>query len=272
MMIIEKQDRTMNKLFAMILISFAFIVHPVKAQNKTVNLTNSAEQASIDVIVRNGSVSVVGYDGDTIEISSDIRAVKIAGNKSNNGHQEGPRITLGSAGVEVKEANNNLKIVSLSVKYVVNLVIKVPIKSDLEIWVEKGGDISISNVLGQMGVSAGTGTIKAMGINGPIVAETQSKNIHIGFSVLNQNKPSYLVSHSGNIEIDISSAVKSNIEIETLKGEIFSGSQDDLKKQNKGKNSLLNEYGSLVLPFKGGGQKLSVNTYSGNVYIRNEQK
>jgi len=255
----------MKKLFVLVLISFAFVASPLKAKNYSVNLTNAAEHASIDIIVRNGSVSVVGYDGDTVEISSDITAAKTYGN-----HSSVKQFTLDDADVEIKELNNSVKIISLSVNYVVNLVIKVPQQSDLEIWVEKGGGILISNVQGQLGMSAGTGAIKATDISGPIVAETQAKNIHVDFAALHQNKPSYLVSHSGNIEIDISAKVKSNVEIDTLKGEIFSGNEDEFKKQSKSNNSMENEYGLLVLPFNGGGQKLSIHTYSGDVYIRNK--
>lgn len=249
-------------------------------------LSKPGEPVSIDVEVYRGSVTLVGYKGDTIEISAktstfagkdkDLKKVKAKINQKNSlRSSEGLKsVKSQSMRLEIEEKNNAVEISSEVSNQHVDLIIKVPQRSSVEVELYKGGDININGVNGGLELEAYQGMILAKNISGPIVAETANTDIVVSFSDFTKTSPSSLTSHLGNVDITLAKTVAANINVQTYQGEIFSGLDkdfvvvDEIKKNEKGQKQRIVLGGTMQAKVNGGGQEISLISYSGNLYIR----
>ena len=266
------------------------------AQEKTysLSLSNPMEPAILDIEVHTGSVTVVGYDGKTIEITANVspvkdnpltkqqKKIKKQINRKMSQHQssqtrstEGLKVVKSSMlHLEIEEENNEVEITSETMNQHVDLVIKVPSKSSVSIELYQGGGIEIDNVHGELELESYQGGVNAKNVSGPIVAETYTQDIVIAFSDFNNNTPTSLTSHAGNIDISLASKIKANVNVQTFQGEIFSGlttdfvASDEVQQKNKGDKQKVVIGGIMQAKVNGGGQDLSLITYMGNLYIR----
>jgi len=249
-------------------------------------LSKPGEPVSIDIEVYRGSITLVGYKGDTIEISAksstfsgkdkDLKKVKNKMNKNNSSRSTKGLKSVKSQGMrlEIEERNNQVEISSEVSNQHVDLVIKVPQRSSVEVELYKGGDLNIDGVNGELELESYEGMIIANNISGPIVAETARTDIVVNFSDFAIKTPSSLTSHMGNVDITLAKKVAANVNVQTFQGEIFSGLDkdfvvvDEIKKNKKGKKQEIVLGGIMQSKVNGGGQDLSLTSYSGNLYIR----
>ncbi len=249
-------------------------------------LSKPGEPVSIEIEVYRGSVTLVGYKGDNIEISAkssvfsgkdkDLKKVQNKINQNNAARStDGLKsVKSRSMRLEIEEKNNQVEISSEVSNQHVDLVIKVPQRSMIDVELYKGGDIKIDGVNGGLELEAYDGMIIARNISGPIVAETARTDIVVSFSDFAKSSPSSLTSHMGNVDITLAKKVAANVNVQTYQGEIFSGLDkdfvdiDEIKKNNKGHKQKIVLGGIMQSKVNGGGQVLSLISYSGNLYIR----
>jgi len=263
---------------------------------KTYSLTLSdpSKPASLEIELYNGTVTVEGYSGKTVEIIADISDAKENEGRDKLGqrinqrmkqklttHKSKPRSTEGLKVVsksmlrlEIEEDDNEVEISSESMNQHVNLVVKVPMTASLDIEVYQGGDITINNISGGIEVEAYQGSVTATGISGPIVAETANTDIVVSFSDFDKTNPSSLTSHAGNVDITLAKSIAANVNVQTYQGELYSGltqefsAIDEVKQNSKGGKQKIAIGGILQAKMNGGGQDLSLISYSGNLYVR----
>ncbi|NQZ21793.1 MAG: hypothetical protein HRT53_06995 [Colwellia sp.] len=249
-------------------------------------LSKPGEPVSIDIEVYRGSITLVGYPGDTIEISAktsnflakdkDLKKVKARKNPNNSQRStEGLKsVKNQSMRLQIEEKNNKVEISSEVSNQHVDLVIKVPQRSSIDVELYKGGDIDIDGISGGLELEAYQGMIIAKNISGPIVAETARTDIVVSFIDFSQTSPSSLTSHMGNVDITLAKNVAANVNVQTYQGEVFSGLDkdfivvDEIKKYKKGQKQKIVLGGIMQAKVNGGGQALSLISYSGNLYIR----
>jgi len=277
--------KTLSALFlAMVASNFQLANAAEKSYN--LPLSNPGEPVSIELEVYRGSISVVGYQGDTVEISAktstfsgqdkDLKRVK-----RKLGEHSVARSTEGLKSVkqqgmrlEIEERDNQVEISSEVSNQHVDLVIKVPQRSSVEVELYKGGDINIDGIQGALELEAYGGMINASNVSGPIVAETARTDIVVSFSDFSTTNPTSLTSHMGNIDVTLTPKTAANINVQTYQGEIFSGldkefiAVDEFKKNKKGKKQEIILGGVMQAKVNGGGQDLSLTSYAGNLYIR----
>jgi len=281
-----------------ILSSLTFGVANGAEKNYSLPLSNPSEPASLKVELYRGTVRVIGYQGDKVEITANISVVenkdlsakekkitaKIAKKLSQHGQTktrsiEGLKAVNNSMlHLEIEEENNEVEITSESMNQYVDLVIKVPSKSSVELEVYQGGDIHVEDIQGSLELESFQGGITASNVSGPLVAETYTQDIVINFSDFDKASPTSLTSYTGNVDISLAKSIKANVNVQTYQGKIFSGldsdfiPNEDVKKQSKkGKKQKIVIGGMMQAKVNGGGQELSLITYSGNLYIRKEK-
>lgn len=257
-------------------------------QTHSLPLSKPGQPVSVEIEVVNGNITVIGYEGDTIEISAtttnnkndknshELKKIHKANrNRSPARSSQGLKSISGNMlRLEIEEDNNVVEIKSeISTQYV-NLIIKVPHRSKLDISLYYGGDIKVDSVQGGIELESYKGAIYANNISGPIVAETHLKDIVVVFSDFNETSPSSLTSHSGNIDITLTKSIAANITVQSYQGEILSGleqefvSVEEVKKTKRGNKQKITIGKTMQAKLNGGGQELSLTTYSGNLYIR----
>jgi len=279
----------MKKTFTLTLVAMLFgSIQSARAAEQSYNLSlsNAGEPVSIDLEVYRGSVTLIGYKGDTIEISAktsifsgkdnDLKKVNNGINKKNSSRSTKGLKSVKSQGMRLKieERNNKVEISSEVSNQHVDLIIKVPQRSSVDAELYKGGDINIDGVNGGLELEAYEGMILAKNISGPIVAETAKTDIVVSFSDFAKTGPSSLTSHVGNVDITLAKKVAANVNVQTYQGEIFSGLDkdfvvvDEIKRNKNGQKQKIVLGGVMQAKVNGGGQTLSLISYSGNLYIR----
>ncbi len=262
-------------------------------KNYSLTLSNPGQPAKVEVELHRGELTVIGYDGSTIEIKAEMKdreeseqtkhAKKIQKQvkKSWNKHKQPERSTEGlkavknvTVNLEIEEDNNEVEISSMSMNQYVHLTLMVPYNTAVESEVFQGGGIEVKDVSGELELQAYQGGIKAMNVTGPIVAETQTQDVVIELNEFNSETPTSLTSHLGNIDITLGAKVAANINVQTFQGEIFSGldsefmAVENVDRRDKSRRQKIVLGGTMQAKVNGGGQDLSLTTYMGNLYIR----
>ena len=139
----------------------------------------------------NGAISVKGYKGDTIKMIARVKTldkVKQEKQRSESKIKKGdPRngltkISNTGLKLEIEKHGNSISIGSMGKKQYLELELKVPFKSNLQLQLHRGGDIIVSDIQGSLDLQNLRGAIKATGIVGPIVAESVRQDVVVVFN------------------------------------------------------------------------------------------
>ena len=278
--------------FATLLFVSCNLVAKEQVYERSISLSEPDKLADIEVMLMNGSISIEGYKGNSIEILARVKSLdkvsegderkrlKTKSNKTSQVKKDDPRKGLTKVAntgmqLEIEKRGNSVSIGTMNRNQYVELTLKVPFKSDLELQLHRGGDINVNNVQGSLDIQNLRGGIKATGIIGPIVAESVRKDVVVVFKSFNAEKPSSLNAHGGNVDISIPKKSKVRIEIKSYQGEIYSGidskfeSIDNVEEgdANSDRHSTI-VGGAMAASLNGGTQKLMINTFKGDVFVR----
>jgi len=281
-------------LFIMVTTS-AYIAAPV-SKDYSLKLSSPGEPVEVEVNLYYGAITVEGYDGEVVEINaefveldkvsksdhsdeedmkSEVVETELNKNTKKKGRQgrstEGlKRVTNNSIRLQIEEDDNEIDISSDMKNRLVKLHLRVPKRSALELSIYRGEDINISSIDGNIELSNYSGSIIASDISGPIVAETYRGEIIVDFNHFNDSNPTSFAAHNGSIDVSIPGKTKARVEVKTYRGEIFSGLEskftpEDEQSQN---NNQIVIGGLMAAEMNGGGQKITMSTFGGNIYIR----
>lgn len=262
-------------------------------KNYSLTLSNPELPAKVEVELHRGQLTVIGYDGKTVEIKAQMKDLKESEQtkhakkiqkqikKSWNRHKQPERSTEGlkavkntTVSLEIEEDNNEIEISSMTMNQYVHLTLMVPYNTSVESEVFQGGGIEVKDVSGELELQAYQGGIQAINVTGPIVAETQMKDVVVELNEFNSETPTSLTSHLGNIDVTLGANVTANVNVQTFQGEIFSGLDSDfiaiekVDKKDKSRKQKIVLGGTMQAKVNGGGQDLLLTTYMGNLYIR----
>lgn len=147
-------------------------------------------------------------------------------------------------------------------------VLTVPNRLNLKVesmrWT--GGDIKIEGMTGEVEARSNVGDIALVNVTGPLVIWTLSSDITIQYDQLSQQGPHAISSTSGEIDITMPPGSKGTFDLKSISGEIYS----DLGIELPQKNDMNLVAGSIKAKgtLNGGGVDFSVNSISGDVYLR----
>lgn len=180
-------------------------------------------------------------------------------------------------GVNIIEEDGIVKIIGVT-KKVKDYTYKISVPDGIAVSIDydspfASGELKISSYNGSIEVKTLSANVKITDCTGPFTVNSISGDIEAVFSSFNQGQPSSLASVSGLVDVSLPANTKADIIISNVTGDIYNnlglvslaGSQDG--KRSKGlkkyKNSSKSEY-----TLNGGGQKLLLETISGNIYLR----
>lgn len=299
----------MKKLISIFLSFLILSHANANVQNKRyeLELTNPDKPMSLSVDMRNGSIDVEGYDGKTVEIVASFTPLSkedlMDQNKSRkhsqrestrqqarqqtsrtNGEPEEkqPRSKEGLKVVnnqlmnlEIREKNNRVRINSEHSTFFTSVTVRVPSTANIEIELYQGGEIKVANVSGSVELESWRANVTAHSISGPIVAETHQSDIEVVFSSFNGEHPTSLTTYSGDIDVTVAKSMAANMNVQNYQGQILSGieeafiTNESVQQSEGSKSKEIIIGGQMTAKLNGGGQEVSLITYSGDVYIRN---
>lgn len=250
--------------------------------NHTIDLKDPNKPALLEVSLSTGSITVEGYEGKQIKVSAKVKVMRSVKEHDNERHQ--PKTSRSSEGLkkvvnsavyfEIEEDGNQVEIESHNRNQNIDLVVSVPYNTKLELDLHRGEDIKINNVHGEIEVSNHAGPITALGVRGPIVAEAMRHDLVVEFDEFSLKKPSSLNVHRGNVDVTLPQQSQLTVEVKTYQGEIYSGlntefkSVDQVEKSDSGRNKKVSFGGAMAATLNKGTQKLHINTFRGDIYLR----
>lgn len=180
-------------------------------------------------------------------------------------------------GINVTEEDGVVKITGVT-KKVQDYVYKISVPEGISINIDyhspfANDDLVIDSYKGSVEIKTLTANVEIKDCTGPFTVSSISGNIEAVFSTLNQEQPTSLASVSGLVDVSLSANTKANVFLKNITGDVYNNldlvSAANEAKDNRSegldeiKHSSKTEYS-----LNGGGQKLLLNTVSGNIYLR----
>lgn len=167
-------------------------------------------------------------------------------------------------GVMVQEAAQVLVVKNLKDERASDLVVYVPGDMDLSVAALSFNKIEIRGFSSEIEVLSKEGDILLEEITGPVVANSESGDIHLSFAAFDQSSPSSLITGTGDLYLTISEKTAVQLKLMARSGVIYvDGKAKNGRGLNKEEQRELYELLSLVE----GGTEIRVLASSGNIYL-----
>lgn len=222
-----------------------------------------------------GEISIQNASGNDIVVESDFnleRPERAEGLKLLGAMEDNTDL-----GVNVSEVDGIVTISGATrqvrdFKYTISIPVGIDVSLDYSSPFASD-DLKIDSYKGSLEINTLSADIKLTNCTGPFAVNTISGDVEVIFSMINQDEPTSLASVSGLIDVSVPSGEKATFEINNLTGNVFNNL--DLKNNTtekgdgraKGLGSIKHNSGKDYT-LNGGGQKILLNTVSGNVYLR----
>jgi len=240
-----------------------------------VPLSEPGKPYKVTVHVLNGSIKVVGYEGKDIVIDvfgDSTHKHREEGESSGGMHRIG-----GGSGLEVSaQENDNTVTVNGGLSKLSSISLKVPSNlTSLKLNAVNDGNITVSNVSGEMEINNVNGSITVKDVSGSVVANTVNGPVVVTFKSIDAKAPMAFSTLNGNVDVTFPADFKSNLKLKTDQGGVFTDyeiavdkSQPQVKKTEENHMYKLNVDSWIYGKINGGGPEMMMKTMTGSIYIR----
>ena len=265
-----------------LVVASAAIAQEDAVDRVTVELTDPSKPAFLSVGLVNGSITVTGYDGKEVIVEAITSLHQINKGEERKGKNAGmTRLQITSSSLTVEEYQNKVEIGTESWVNPVDLVVKVPVRTSLELSCVNSGDIKVENITGDIEVSNVNGAVTLLNINGSAVASAHNQDVTITFSGVDPKKDMSFSSFNGDVDVTFPASLKAKVKLKTVRGEIYTDfevkeieSPDRVIKKNhrdaggKYEVSIDRAFWGTI---NGGGQELHFSNFNGDIFIRKQK-
>jgi hypothetical protein len=252
-----------------------------KTDRATVPFSDPSKPGFIEASVYNGSVIVRGYEGKEVIIEAKIREKLVSEEKEKeeNEKTKGMRRISGSSGtgLEVEEEDNVMDISVSSMRQTVDLTLRVPFNTSMEIGSYNNGEVVIENITGEIEANNYNGKVTLTGISGSVVAHTYNGAVTVSFAKIAPDKPMSFSTWNGDVDVTYPATVKANVKMGSEMGDVYSDFDIQVKQApQKAVEDEREEGGGYKISFEkaiygsinGGGPEYQFKTYHGDIFIR----
>jgi hypothetical protein len=237
-------------------------------------LSRPDRPATLAINHEKGSISVLGYEGETVIVEAVLREPP-AGEDSDPSARGMKLIPAREIQLSGKEIDNTVTVTANSRDKTLDLNVKVPRRTSLRLGTVHNGRIDVVNVTGDMEISNLNGDIRLDGVSGSAVLNTFDGNITAVFLQAAPDAPMAFTTVYGKIDVTFPPDVRMLAKIKTDNGRIFSDfdlqmeprktRREDTPKTGE-KRVVLEDwtYGRI----NGGGPEMLFKSFDGNIYLR----
>jgi hypothetical protein len=276
-----------------------------QTDHAVVSFTNPAKPGTVEVDIREGSITVRGYEGKDViidarwreraltkegekveaalatlrEAEEELDQEELARKKAQAEKSRGMKmLAVESMGLTVEEEDNVIQVSVEEGNRAVDLIIQVPFSTSLQLSCrddERG--VTVERVNGEIEVDTSDGPIVLTGVSGPVVADSSDGEIKVVFGKITPGKPMSLSAMDGDIDITLPPDAKASLKLKTDEGQIFTDFDVQLTpSQQKKEEDERKDGGGYRVTYEkvtlglinGGGTEIQLTTYEGNIYIR----
>ncbi len=304
-----------NVCMAVLIVIFTI---PVLAENtysdrKEVQFPNPSKPGMLKVISGEGNITVEGYSGKEVIIETKSTVENVL-NPPESEKAKGMKRISGSGLSVTVEKEHNAVVITRSMKNKTDLLIKVPyttslqfgggdtvgLNQDMDISNGRninvgaivntvlaslnipgglmGGNITVSNVSGEIEVSILDGNIKLNNVSGGVIANSLDGELLVTFKEVDGDKPMAFSTIEGDIDVTFPSDIQATVTAKNVDGEVYTDFEIDMTmgheviKDHKNTgftDSLVGMFGNTVTgKINGGGAEILMTTVDGDIYVR----
>jgi len=248
----------------------------------TVELTDPSKPAFLEIGLISGGITVTGYDGKEVVIEATTRMKKIEPAAAGSGKGAGmTKISVNTSSLTVEEYENKIEIGTNSWATPVDIVVKVPRQTSMELSCVNSGDITVENIKGDIEASNVNGSVTCLGIDGSVVAGAHNGEVRVTFTGVDPEKDMSFSSFNSDVDVTFPASLKAKIKLKTTQGDIFTDfeiveienpdrliSKNERDAGGKYQVSIDRAYWGTI---NGGGQELQFSNFNGDIYIRKQK-
>ncbi len=200
----------------------------------SIDLSDPGSPATVDIKWQvEGDVTVIGYDGNTVEIEiTDRQGSGYRNSRSWKRRTDSAglkRIAVGGNKLLMQENRNLVYIKYRYGSVYADAVIKVPKSSNLYVHTIEDGNIYIENVDGDIDVKCNDGeVIELKDVSGSIIANALDGDIFATFKGMTSDKPMMFKSLDGVIDLTFPQELKATLNITAIEGGLYTDFDIDL--------------------------------------------
>ncbi|NQT25369.1 DUF4097 family beta strand repeat protein [candidate division KSB1 bacterium] len=273
----------------------------------TVPFSDPSKPGKIEAGLINGSITVTGYPGKEVVIEAESRMKQLdddfdvdeeivfdgggrstgrSRSRSRTGDDEEndkdlsglKRLSGTTSSLEVSEEDNFMEINAASWKNDVDLRIKVPHRTSVELSTVNNGNIVVTDVTGELEVKAINGSVRMENVGGVVVANSHNGGVTVVMNKLDAGKPMAFTSFNGDVDITLPALIKANVKMKTQNGEIYTDFEIQKSKDPASivQDKTHDEDGAYHVKIdrsyygmvNGGGPEFNLKTFNGDIVIR----
>jgi hypothetical protein len=236
----------------------------------TVPLSRPGEPMSLHIDFISAHIEVIGEERKDVSL-----AVTFAGGQRKITTPSGAKtLAGGGAGLEVEERDNRVSVDSDGPPSPVHIVARVPRRAKLDLSTVNEGEIVVRDITGDLQLENVNGPITATNINGSVIAESVNSPLVVGLAAVPAGGATSLSSLNGDITLTLPANVKTELHLDSGRGEVASDFELDVKpskpvierNERRGGVSVKME-NVIVATVNGGGPVIRIKTYNGDIKL-----
>ncbi len=275
--------KTLNKIcLACAILLIPVMSLPAQTDSSTdrvvVKLSNPGKPAYVECGLVNGGITVTGYEGQEVIVEAITKTRKLSEEDRTEKSQGMFQIPVHSSSLTVEEDDNNITINTDSWARTIDVNLRVPTHTSLQLKCVNSGDIKVENVTGDLDINNVNGAITATNISGSVIAHALNDDMKIILNTVTADKPMAFSNLNGDMDITFPSTLKATVKIKNNQGDVFSDFEiqklskprqiiEENKKDKEGTYRVRIEeafYGNI----NGGGPEFQFSNFNGDIYIR----
>lgn len=150
----------------------------------------------------------------------------------------------------------------------VDLLIKLPKNINISMDTGLNGSAEIEGFSSEIEAETNVGELNLKNVTGPLTLNTNTGNINIAFSKVNQSSPITIVANIGEIDITLPSDTKANLDVETS-ATLYTNF--DFKAEPKKGLKNVSGLKEVINKINGGGVQIKLKSFMGNIYLRKKE-
>jgi len=239
----------------------------------TVELTNPGQEGSLLLYNHNGTITVEGHSGSTVEVDIHTKGSSKKSSKKRNSKHSGLKIIpKRSLGVSIVEDDNEVHI-SSSNNDRKDYQIRVPRNFSLQLSSHHNGRIIVKDVVGVLEINGHHGDIELTNVGGSVIADTHHGEIEVTMSEIYGESPMAFTTYHGDVEISFPASIGAIVKMKSGKGDIYTDfdiamTDQEVERNSKNGRKEIKLGGWTKGVIGSGGPELLFDTYHGDIIIR----
>ena len=236
----------------------------------TVPLSRPGEPISMHIDIISARIEVIGEERKDVAL-----AITLGGGRRKIVTPSGAKtLAGGGAGLEINERDNRVSIESDGPPNPVSIVARVPRRAKLDLSTVNEGEIIVRDIIGDLQLENVNGPITATNINGTVIAESVNAPVTVGLAAVAPGGATSVSTLNGDITLTLPSNVKTELHLDSGRGEINSDFELDIKPakpliertEHRGGVSVKME-DVVVATVNGGGPVIRIKTFNGDIKL-----